>query len=241
MTALPLDARFGGPPQVRRVVEAVTEHIRGEHLRVGDTLPGEGWFATELGVSRAVMREAFGAMSALRLIDVANGRRPRVAAIDSSVFAVSLDHAISTAQITVAEVWEVRRTLEVRTAALAARHRTPSQLKALRRLAAGMMDDAGDVRAVTEYDIALHRTIAEAGRNALYLQIVSSFAPLMEVAVPAAWRTRTGVDQRSTMITRHEAIVDAIASRDTDAAAAAMAAHFDASIGDILAGTSAAL
>src|SRR3546814_3210097 len=69
---------------VDRAVDAVRDYIRIHDLKVGDTLPGEGSFATELGVSRPVMREAFGALTALRLVDVGNGRKPRVAAIDGS-------------------------------------------------------------------------------------------------------------------------------------------------------------
>ena len=72
---------------------AITTHIWAQKLRVNDTLPGEGHFAAELGVSREVMREAFGSLAALKLIEVANGRKPRVAAIDGSVIAASLDHA----------------------------------------------------------------------------------------------------------------------------------------------------
>lgn len=113
-----------GGSLVRRAMDAVNGHIRAQSLRVGDTLPGEGHFAGELGVSRAVMREAFGALAALRLIDVGNGRRPRVAAIDGSVMATSLEHAIGTAQISVIDVRGVLSTLEVRTAALAASNRT---------------------------------------------------------------------------------------------------------------------
>ena len=113
-----------GGSLVDLAVRRVRDHIRESDLKVGDTLPGEGQFAAELGVSRAVMREAFGALAALRLIDVGNGRRARVGAIDGSVMGTSLDHAVATAQISVAEVWDVRRTLELRTAYLAARHRS---------------------------------------------------------------------------------------------------------------------
>ena len=109
---------------VERAIREVREHIRANDLKVGDTLPGEGRFATELGVSRAVMREAFGALAALKLIDVANGRRARVGAIDGSVMATSMAHAVTTTQISLAEVWDVRRTLELRTVELAAGHRT---------------------------------------------------------------------------------------------------------------------
>jgi DNA-binding FadR family transcriptional regulator len=47
-------------------MNAVTGYIRDQRLRVGDTLPGEAHFAELLGVSRAVMREAFGALAAPR-------------------------------------------------------------------------------------------------------------------------------------------------------------------------------
>ena len=76
---------------VQTAIDAVNGYIRDKELRVGDTLPGEGYFAERLGVSRAVMREAFQALAALKLIDVANGRKPRVGALDGSVIATSLD------------------------------------------------------------------------------------------------------------------------------------------------------
>lgn len=225
---------------VRRAMQAVTGHIRDRHLRVGDTLPGEAHFAAQMGVSRAVMREAFGALAALKLIDVGNGRRPRVAALDGSVMAASLDHAISTAQVTVPEIWDVRRTIELRTAVLAAENRSGEEASAIVRLAEAMAADGDDLGRMTRHDIAFHEAIARASHNALFVQIVASFGPLMEVAVPAAWRTRVAERQRDRMIDRHRALADAIARRDPEAAGAAMDSHFDASIADILKADAAA-
>ncbi len=68
----------------------------------------------------------------------------------------------------------------------------------------------------------------------MFVQIVASFGPLMKVAVPTAWQTRTAQEQKQLMIDRHIAVAAAIAARDPAAAAAAMSAHFDASIGDLL-------
>ncbi len=219
---------------VQTAINAVTAHIAGQGLRVGDTLPGEGHFAEALGVSRAVMREAFGALAALKLIDVGNGRRPRVGALDGSVIATSLQHAISTAQITVPDIWDVRRTIEQRTAALAATARTDAEADEIVALAEAMANDKDDLAKRTEHDIAFHNAIAKASHNALFVQIVASFAPLMEVAVPTAWRTRVAKRQKQLMIDRHIAVAAAIRDRNPRAAADAMALHFDAAIGDLL-------
>lgn len=211
-------------------IRAVTNHIRENGMRVGDSLPGEGHFADQLGVSRAVMREAFGALAALRLIDVANGRKARVGAIDGSIIATSLDHAVSTAQITVPEIWEVRRTIEVKTAALAAAYRTDKEADAIVELAAEMARSRDDMATVTRIDIAFHEAIAKASHNALFVQIVASFAPLMEVAVPAAWRTRKAGLEPDVMLERHRRVAEAIRAGDPNAAAVAMEEHFDAAV-----------
>ena len=224
------------PPDtlVRRAIQAVSGHIRENGLRVGDTLPGEAWFAAELGVSRPVMREAFGALTALHLVDVGNGRKPRVGALDGSVMAATLGHGVDTAQITVPEIWDVRRVIEARTVALAAQRRTDEQADLIVALAEAMAQDRDDLAARTRHDIAFHQAIADASHNALFRQIVAAFAPLMAVAVPAAWSTRVVESQQRLMIDRHRAVAHAIAARDPATAVSAMESHFDASVGDVL-------
>lgn len=229
-----------GGSLVQRAMTAVTDYIRDNSLRVGDSLPGEATFAVQLGVSRPVMREAFGALAALRLVDVGNGRKPRVGAIDGSVIASSLHHAVNTAQITVPEVWDVRRTIEARTAALAAEQRTDAEAAEILSLADAMAASMDDMAALTRHDIAFHDAIARAGHNALFVQIVGSFANLMQVAVPTAWGTRIAATQREVMIRRHRAVAEAILRQDPKAAVAAMDSHFDTAIGDLLEGMAAA-
>ena len=217
---------------VQTAIDAVKAHIRSEGLRVGDTLPGEGYFAKKLGVSRAVMREAFGALAALRQLDVANGRKARVGALDGSVMASSLDHAISTAQMKVTDVWDVRRTIEMRTATLAATNATPAQAARIVALAEAMsVEDGHDM---TDEDIEFHRSIAEASGNALFYQILNAFVPLLRVAVPEAWKTRRTADERRESFDRHRKLAQAIANHDRDEAHRWMAAHFDESIGELL-------
>ena len=191
-------------------------------------------FAQELGVSRPVMREAFGGLAALRLIDVGNGRRPRVGAFDGEAIAASLDHAISTAQVTVPQVWDVRRTLERRTAALAAMCRTDKEASEILGHADAMFRHRKDFGLMTEHDVALHQAIARASHNVLFAHVVGSFGRMMTEAVPLAWKTRTSEKQRAVILDRHRNIAEAIANADPVAAERAMDLHFDESIKRLL-------
>jgi DNA-binding FadR family transcriptional regulator len=222
---------FSGKTLVRTAIDAVKEHIRTHRLRVGDALPAESYFATQLGVSRPVMREAFGALAALKQIDVANGRRAKVGALDGSVLAESLEHAISTAQIGLSEVWDVRRTIEMRTAALAAVNASADQIERITALAESMAQDEAPHNATTDDDIAFHLAIAEASGNALFFKIVSSFVPLMRIAVPLAWQTRKSVVEQQDILDRHRRLALAIAQREPDQARDWMSSHFDEAIG----------
>ena len=113
-------------------------------------------------------------------------------------------------------------------------NRSDDDARLIRDLAAAMVDDQENLAAMIQHDIAFHQAIARASGNALFLQIVRSFETLMREAVPAAWQTRTAVEQRDLILAQHHAIADAIADRDIRAAVAAMDAHFDASIGDLM-------
>jgi DNA-binding FadR family transcriptional regulator len=217
-----------------KAVHTVTEYMRINRLRAGDMLPGEKYFADAIGVSRAVMREAFGALAALRLIDVGNGRRPKVAEIDGAVMATCLSHALNTAQISLAEIWDVRRTIESRTAGLAASVRTSEEAQEILGLARAIVDHGGSDGNCVELDIAFHQAIATASHNGLFIQLIRSFESLMKMAVPIAWQTRTTKSQCRDVVRNHLIIARAIAKQDTVAAMNAMDAHFDASVRDIL-------
>jgi len=218
---------------VERAMDFVRDHIRVHDLKVGDTLPGEGSFAAEMGVSRPVMREAFGALAALRLVDVGNGRKPRVGAIDGSVMAASMGHAVNTAQVSLADVWEVRRTLELRTAELAAANRSDEQARAILAAAHGLAIDDDEV-ARTAADTAFHQTIAAASGNPLFYQIVRSFEELMERAIPRAWQGRATQAERDETLALHREVAEAIAAREPARARIAMERHFANSIGELL-------
>jgi GntR family transcriptional regulator, transcriptional repressor for pyruvate dehydrogenase complex len=74
-------------------------------------------------------------MAALKLIDVGKGRSARVSAVDHEVMALVIDHGVQTDQVTVQQILDVRRTLEMRTVGLAALRRSDREAHEIKALA----------------------------------------------------------------------------------------------------------
>jgi GntR family transcriptional repressor for pyruvate dehydrogenase complex len=212
---------------VQSVVRSLIGYIRENELKVGDPIRSEGEFALELGVSRTVVREAFKALAAMNIIEVSAGRRAKVSAFDGSVMALTLSHGLRTEQVTVQQVWDVRRAIEIRSVVLACMHRTDKDVDRLLDLTRKMRETHGDVTAMTEYDIAFHVAIANSSRNPLMPVLVSALASSMRDTNPIVWKTRTREAERLEVVDWHEAIAAAIRDRDAAMASKAMSKHFD--------------
>ncbi len=216
------------------VATSVIDHIREHKLRVGDTLPSEQSFAEAAGVSRTIVRETFGALSALQLIDVGNGRRARVGSIDGSMLALMMTHAVHTEQSTVPQIWDVRRALEKRAVALAAMQRTNAQAQTIARYAKQMRLAGDETAEQTEKDIAFHVAIARATRNPIFGLLISSFSDVMRETCPIGWRSRRTEEERVAVFDQHDRIAQAIIDRDPEAAEIAMELHFSVSLTTLL-------
>ena len=219
---------------VDQVVAAVRARIRADGLAPGDALPGESALALELGVSRAVVREAFRSLQALRLIDIGNGRRARVSKIDPSVLALVLDHAVHTDQVSIQQIYDVRRTIELRTVALAAMRRSEREAAGITALAAAMRADFLEPERVMEHDIAFHEAIGRASRNPMFDLLVGSFHVITRQTWGIGWKSRARDGQRMASVEGHEAIARAIIEQDSEGAQARMAEHFDLSVKALL-------
>ena len=139
-----------------------------------------------------------------------------------------------TDQIDIQQIYDARRTIEARTAALAALRRTDAEARAIAAHARAMLDNSDDPRKVMEHDIALHLAIAHASRNPLFALIIGAFGGVTRQTWPIGWKSRTSDDERQAMSELHVAIADAIAAGEPTAAARLMDEHFDQSIKALL-------
>ena len=219
-----------GPDFVGGAVTAIARLIREQDLKPGDRLPPEAVLSKDLQVSRTVIREALRSLAALRLVELGAGKRPTVAELNDDAFGLMIEHGVVINQIDIQQIYDARRTIEARTAALAALRRTEVEARSILAHAKAMANDFQLPERVMEHDIAFHLAIARASRNPVFALILGAFRNVTRETWPIGWRSRSSDAERHAMNALHHEIAEAILVGDPRAATATMNQHFDISL-----------
>lgn len=230
-----VSVEYGGDGRVDGVIGALTSYIRDHELGPGDSLPSELALSKELRVSRTVIREAFRSLAAMRLLDLHVGKRARVAELDHGAMSLMIEHGVGTEQINVHQIYDVRRTIEIRTTSLAALRRTEEEARILIDHATAMETQFHLPERVMEHDLAFHLAIAKASKNPIFSLILGAFQTISRQTWPIGWRSRSSDEERKAMNSLHLSIAEAILAGDPQAASQLMAKHFDESAKALLA------
>lgn len=204
-----------------RLTQTVYKLLR-ERIATHDFAAGERLqldvLAEQLGVSRTPVREALNQLAAEGLIEI----RPR-----HGTFVAKVD------QETIAELYQVRLVIDASVGKLLAARLTNRQVHTLSRLLDRLVNlVAGetyvDYGAYLEADRAFHSAIIHMLGNRRLSAIYD------EINLPL-WLLRAQADAGTPRDAReslaeHRAILEALASRDPDAASAAMSAHILSSL-----------
>ncbi len=188
------------------VIETLRRSIQRGSYRPGERLV-EDRLARELGVSRIPVREALRVLASEGLVQIAPRRGASVAALSRQ---------------SVHEMIEVRATLEGLNARLAARHRAPEVVAALREvLERGNTAAArSDADALVELNDRFHDLLANAGRNEVLGELMRTLRSRTTPLFASMSRRRA----RDTW-SEHAAIVKAVIAGDEDRAAELAADH----------------
>jgi GntR family transcriptional regulator, transcriptional repressor for pyruvate dehydrogenase complex len=206
-----------------KVAELMRETILNRQLEPGTPLPSERELGEQFGVSRTVIREAVRALAAKGIVEVRTGSGLRVATVDESTALESLTWYIRGGQIEYPKVHEVRSTIEVEMAGLAAERRTAEQLQALKKAHAHFKSVVDDVEQATLADVEFHNVIAKATQNDLFsVLLVSIGEALIEVR-----HETLAVGSGKKTIAAHGRILARIEDRDPEGAREAMRDHLN--------------
>jgi GntR family transcriptional regulator, transcriptional repressor for pyruvate dehydrogenase complex len=205
---------------VQSVVTQLEKQILSGQLVTDQPMPPEGELSRQLGVSRTVIREAMRILGARGLVEVSQGKLPRVKPADPAHVVESLATFLQRADHSLLHLIEVRRQLETAIAALAAVRATPEQMAAMeemnRRLAGpGSLDQRIDA------DLRFHALLAEATQNPVFGVLLEPLAHLMRLSRKATLG-RTGAERA---VAGHREILSAIRRGDPEAARQAMFDH----------------
>lgn len=210
-----------------RVIRYLVGYIRRNQLAPGAKLPSEVQTSAELQVSRGIVREAYRSLSSAGVVEIANGRSPRVSHLSNRAFTQLIQHALSTQQISAEQVLELRGPIECRAAELAAKRRTEYDIAALKRHVAAMRAAGSRREPFVRADIRFHEIIGRATGNPLFGLIASALRESLEASMRAGFESRTSRAELNQVIEAHAAIVNAIDAGSARDARRLMSDHFE--------------
>ncbi|MBU4337750.1 MAG: FCD domain-containing protein [Actinobacteria bacterium] len=217
-----------GPTQLVR--EQLLVAIESGAYQPGSALPSERVLCETFGVSRVSLREAIAGLEATGLITVQHGRgvfvRENVADQVSGPFGKYLE--IHREEIL--ELLKVRGALDALAAAEAAEHADDSGLDAVAAAAQAFetaVEHGADTGELAALDVAFHMSIAHAVPGELLPSLLGELNGQMQESrrIGLTREGKSGVSVR-----QHRAIVEAIRSRDPEAARRAVDVHIKGTI-----------
>lgn len=205
---------------IDQVIDQLRDHITSGTWTIGARIPTEAELAALTGTSRNTVREAVQSLVHAGLLERRQGSGTYV--LGASELAGAVSRRVAGAHL--AHVLEVRRTLEVGAARLAAIHRSDDDVARMRALieSRNAASRAGDVEKVVTDDVALHRAIGQAAHNPVLTDLYENFIEALGESVRANFAVSGQIDE-----SEHVALVDAIAAHDAEAAAVEAACYLD--------------
>lgn len=227
------EARFRAVARESTLVDRVAEQIEGQivggRLQPGARLPSERELAEQFGVSRTVIREAVRVLAAKSLLEVRSGSGTVVRSPSTRAIAQSMTLLLRTGQrIDHAAIHEVRRTLEVEIAGLAAERRTTADVADLEALLADMATILAEGRTpatrdrFAANDVRFHDALARATHNELFVLLLDSIADVMLEVRQIGFE---GAGSHQDTLDFHRAILEQVRAGDAAGAREAMRAH----------------
>ncbi|MDA3922002.1 MAG: transcriptional regulator NanR [Salinisphaera sp.] len=210
-----------------QVIRQLENDIVSEHFEPGDRLPSERALMEQFGVGRPTIREALFSLERMGLVALSSGSRARVIrptpAVVLNGMSGVMGHLLSTADGQ-RHFQDARSAFEAAMARNAAAHASAEDIKALRAAFSDNAAAVGDEAEFKRTDIAFHRVLAAIPANPVYTAVHDAMAQWLDDRRAVALE-KPGQDRIA--LAAHERIVQAIESRDPEAADAAMRDHLE--------------
>ncbi|MDR6551955.1 FadR/GntR family transcriptional regulator [Paenibacillus qinlingensis] len=211
------------------IAQQIKEMIVQGQLKMGDKLPSTKELSERFGVGRSTMREALSALKAMGLIEIRQGGASRVIRDAPSEVTLPEWTSLRMNRTTLLELMEVRQSLEISIASIAARKRTPEDLAQLQRIMQDMGSSVGNDAEGERTDLGFHQLLVQATHNSIMEQTFESIRNAMEMMIRDIRRAELYANQEVAvkLLKEHKVIYEAIVSGDPVLASAAMREHLE--------------
>jgi len=207
---------------VDQVIEQLRTAVTQGEWPIGERIPTEVELGEQLGVGRNTVREAVRALAHTGLLEVRQGDGTYVRATSEVSGAI---RRLCGSELR--EVLQVRRTLEVEGARLAAAGRTKDEVAELWSLLARREVELRERRweDFARTDAEFHYAVVRAGHNRLLTELYRGLTEVITASVAATSSITPGANHVPEI--GHEGLAEAIADRDPERAAAEACGFLD--------------
>lgn len=210
------------PDEIAKLLRGV---IRKGTLKPGDRLPTEQQLCRMFGVSRSVVREAISQLKYDGLLESFQGRG-LFAKDGGEGAAFRIEDPDLNDQHELAHILELLVAVEVAATGLAAERRSRRDLKRIKQALDAMAAAIDQGHSGVEEDLSFHRSIVEATDNPFFITFVGFLENRVRNLIRAARANTARFDGLAYAVqNEHEAIYQALAARDPEAAKTAAERH----------------
>ncbi|MFL9947212.1 FadR/GntR family transcriptional regulator [Paraburkholderia agricolaris] len=212
-------------PAYRQAQVEIKKYIEQHRLRFGDALPPEGQLAQELGMSRPSLREAMKSLESLGVVESRHGEGIYVKAFSFDSIIDNLPYAFIADGHSLRDLLEVRAAIELGAVPVILERITADDTRALRELAARMLEKAQAHQLYEQEDREFHATMYRRLENPFLSTLTDLFWQVFHrlnssTGQPEHWLVEaTAVD--------HMEIVKMIEARNLEGLAKAYRKHFN--------------
>lgn len=210
-----------------QVIEQIKEMITSGKLKKGDRLPPERELVEQLQVSRTSIREAIRALQIIGLVECKQGGGNFIKEnFENSLFEpLSIMFVLQNSKPE--EILELRKIIEVETAALAAEKITNKDLEDIKAIII-QMKNSNDEELDARLDKELHYKIAYSSENFLVVSVLSAVSSLLDSFIKDARQMiLKQKENKEVLLEHHESLYKALLAHDRNKAAEAMRKHLD--------------
>lgn len=209
-----------------QVINQIKEMIQDGTLKRGDKLPSERDLVEQLQVSRTSIREALRVLEIVGIVECKQGEGNFIRTDFNDTLLEPLSIMFMLNDCKLEEIFELRKVIEIETAALSAERITDEELKKIENIV-DKIKSSDDEEEKVKLDTQFHYSIAGACQNILIVSIINAVSTLMDYFIKDARKSIIGDLHKEIIDEQHDNILKALKNHNPYEAVEAMRNHLE--------------